>query len=128
MGTLTALGVAKEYKGKGITAHSLWPATVVESYASMGFKLGERKNWRKATVLSDCVLSLLGEPASFTGCMLYDEDYLRAKGMSDEELDQRYSCVPGSKSLVYIKPSGKSDYGMAAADFTRGNVRKVDED
>merc|ERR1719353_2060904 len=40
--TMVALGVSQEFDpSSGITANTLWPATVVESYASINFKLGE---------------------------------------------------------------------------------------
>ena len=43
--TMTALGVAAEYAGENITGNTLWPATVIESLASINFELGERKTW-----------------------------------------------------------------------------------
>lgn len=36
--TMVAMGAAAEYKGKGITGHSLWPATVIESQACAGLQ------------------------------------------------------------------------------------------
>ena len=39
--TMVALGVAAEFAGEGITGNSVWPATVIESYASINFELGE---------------------------------------------------------------------------------------
>jgi len=41
--SMVALGVAAEYQGEGITGNTVWPATVIESYASINFQLGERK-------------------------------------------------------------------------------------
>lgn len=43
--TMTALGVAAEYAEENITGNTLWPATVIESLASINFELGERKTW-----------------------------------------------------------------------------------
>jgi NAD(P)-dependent dehydrogenase (short-subunit alcohol dehydrogenase family) len=65
--TLVALGVAAEYAGTGITANTIWPATVIESLASINFKLGDKSNWRKPTIITDCVLAVINEPDSFTG-------------------------------------------------------------
>jgi len=78
--TMVALGVAEEYQDQNITAHSLWPATIIESLASINFKLGEKAMWRKPEILSDCVIGLIGEDKSFTGKMLIDELYLRSRG------------------------------------------------
>merc|ERR1719445_2761200 len=94
--TMVAMGVAAEYKGKNITGNSLWPATIIESYASINFKLGGPENWRKATILADCCLAMIQDGTN--GEMLMDEDYLLSKGLSKADLDV-YSCVPGSKKL-----------------------------
>jgi len=115
--TLTAMGVAKEYKGRNITGNSLWPATVIESQASINFKLGKRENWRKPSILVDCVLSIIADGTN--GQMLFDEDYLLSKGLRMKDLD-KYSCVPGGK-LVYIRNTGKGSYA-------RGDIRKVKKD
>jgi citronellol/citronellal dehydrogenase len=71
--TMVALGVAAEYAGKNITGHSLWPATIIESLASINFQLGERDSWRKATILSDATLAIISEGPQFTGEQLIDD-------------------------------------------------------
>merc|ERR1719173_175118 len=115
--TLTALGVAHEYKGKNITGNSLWPATVIESQASINFQLGTRANWRKPSILVDCVLGIIADGTN--GEMLFDEDYLFSKGFTMKDLE-KYACIPGGK-LVYIrKPSEKS--------YARGDIKKVHQD
>merc|ERR1719192_1776957 len=68
--TMVALGVAAEYADKNITGNSVWPATVVESLASINFKLGTRKIWRKATVLSDAAMMIISGDSNFSGNML----------------------------------------------------------
>jgi len=115
--TLTAMGVAQEYKGKNITGNSLWPATVIESQASINFKLGNRASWRKASILADCVLGIIADGRS--GEMLFDEDYLLSKGLTKKDLE-KYACVPGGK-LVYIRKYGDKSY-------RRGDIRKVHQD
>merc|ERR1712050_581006 len=74
--TMVAMGAASEYEGKGITGHSLWPATVIESQASKNFELGETDQWRKADILADVVLCLVSAPDSYTGQQLFDDEYL----------------------------------------------------
>lgn len=56
-----ALGVAEEYSKDDITGNSLWPSTVIESYASINHKIGEPKFWRKAEILADCVVGIICE-------------------------------------------------------------------
>eukprot|EP00937_MAST-01D_sp_MAST-1D-sp2_P003634 g3634.t1 len=91
--TLTALGVAAEYRGKGVAGNSIWPTTLVESAATRNHQLGEPKHWRTAAVLTDAILAIAREdPREFTGNMLLDEPYLRSKGVQDFA---QYQCVPG---------------------------------
>jgi len=71
--TMVALGVAAEYAGKNITGHSLWPATIIESLASINFELGARDAWRKATILSDATLAIISESKEFNGRQLIDD-------------------------------------------------------
>ncbi len=119
--TMVAMGVAEEYTDYDITAHSLWPATIVESLASINFKMGERWMWRKPEVLSDCVLGLIGEGKEFNGKMLIDELYLRSRGFKDADF-VKYRCVPDKEPpKLLMKESSK-------AFIYRGDVRKIDED
>ena len=91
--TLTALGVAQEYRGRGVAGNAIWPTTLVESAAVRNHQLGEAKLWRKADVLTDAIVSIASEdPSTFTGHMLLDEPYLRSKGVTDFD---KYQCVPG---------------------------------
>ena len=91
--TMVALGVSAEYAGKNITAHSLWPATIIESLASINFALGERDAWRKATILSDATLAAISEGPDFTGHMLIDDTYLLSKGLTEDDMAV-YRCNP----------------------------------
>ena len=91
--TMVALGVAEEYRGKNITGNTLWPATVVESYASRNFKLGDRKMWRKAEVIADAAVGVISASGDFTGNQLIDDEYLRSTGLTDDDF-VRYRCDP----------------------------------
>lgn len=89
--TLIAMGVAKEVEGTGIGINALWPATLIESFATKNFKMSERSQWRKASILSDCVLKMVQEPPQIlSGQALIDEDYLRSRGVTDFA---KYRCV-----------------------------------
>ena len=130
--TLVALGVAQEYKGKGITGNTLWPATIIESLASINFKMMDSSNWRKATILADAVVSIVAEPDTFTGNMLLDDVYLRSKGYTDADF-VKYRCDPlvePPRFLAIEAGEGIEKIGDSARDQlkARGDVRKVHVD
>jgi len=89
--TMLAHGLAEEVRGKGVAINALWPATMVESYATINFNLGDKSSWRKASILADCVRLIVCEETNFTGHALIDEDYLRSKGVKSFE---EYRCDP----------------------------------
>lgn len=104
--TMTALGVAQEYKGLGVAGNSIWPVTMIESFATANHQLGSPEHWRKATILSDAILGIASEdPNEFTNNMLLDEPYLRSKGVTDFS---KYQCVPGKEppTIADIKRMG----------------------
>ncbi len=94
--TLTALGLAKEYQGQGIHATALWPTTVIESYATLNYGLGNPKTWRKADILGDAVHEILLRPQLSNGRALHDEPFLRECGYTDFE---QYLCEPDGEPM-----------------------------
>src|SRR5437763_4524204 len=93
--TLLTLGLAEEVRRQNVAVNSLWPATIIESQASINHRLGTPEMWRKPDVLVDCVLRLARkEPGEVTGRALVDEDFLHAEGITDFD---GYACVPGSQ-------------------------------
>mmetsp|Transcript_20752 Transcript_20752/g.30880 ORF Transcript_20752/g.30880 Transcript_20752/m.30880 type:complete len:300 (-) Transcript_20752:32-931(-) len=89
--TMLAHGLAEEMKeaGKNIHINAMWPATMVESYATKNFNLGDSSMWRKASVLADCALMIVTDDV--TGKAIIDEDYMRARGVTDFS---QYRCDP----------------------------------
>jgi len=126
--TMVAMGAASEYEGKGITGHSLWPATVIESQASKNFELGDRSMWRKADILADAVLGLVSAPDSYTGKQLIDDEYLQAEhGLTAEDLAiYRYdpNVEPPRALAMEASHMGTAD----STTFARGDVRRLEED
>lgn len=57
--TFIAMGVAEEAAGYDITANALWPATMVESFATKNFEMGSEDMWRKASILADATLEIV---------------------------------------------------------------------
>jgi citronellol/citronellal dehydrogenase len=91
--TILAHAITEEYAAHNITAHALWPATAIESLATINFGLGGPEMWRKADILADGTVALLArEPSARRGKAWIDEDLLREEGVTDFS---RYQCVPG---------------------------------
>lgn len=95
--TLVAEGIAGEHGGAGVRAYALWPATLIESQATIGHGLGGPEQWRKADVIVDAALALIEQKSGAAelrnGGAYYDEDVLRAAGVTDLT---GYACVPGT--------------------------------
>jgi citronellol/citronellal dehydrogenase len=97
--TYLAIGLAKELVGENIAVHALWPVTLVESYATINLGLGQRENWRKAEVLGDAMVALVGrEPREGSGRAWLDEEVLRE--LAGVEDFSGYACVPGSEPMA----------------------------
>lgn len=100
--TMIALGLAKEVEGTGIGINALWPATLIESFATKNFKMGERSQWRKATIISDSVVRMVQEsPESLSGNALIVEDYLHSRGVTDLT---KYRCDPNVEPMKVWPP------------------------
>lgn len=95
--TMTALGLAEELQGTGISATALWPKTIIESSATMNFKMGNPLLWRKADIVADAVHEILQRPDETNGKALIDEDFLRSVGYTDFD---GYKCVPDGEPLA----------------------------
>lgn len=89
--TMIALGLPVEMKDHNIRATALWPKTIIESYATINFGLGDPSIWRKADILADAVWEILRHPEKSNGRAVIDEDFLREVGYTDFG---RYKCVP----------------------------------
>jgi len=90
--TLVAHGLASEVADRNVACNALWPATLIESYATINFALGDAKVWRKPEILADAALAIFAkEPRTFTGRALIDEEFLRSEGVTDFS---RYRCDP----------------------------------
>jgi citronellol/citronellal dehydrogenase len=93
--TLIAHGLAEEVRDHNVACNALWPATLIESYATINHGLGGPAMWRKADILVDAVLAIVAkEPRAFTGHALIDEDFLRAEGVKDFT---PYRCDPATE-------------------------------
>ncbi|MCC6142456.1 MAG: SDR family oxidoreductase [Candidatus Hydrogenedentes bacterium] len=94
--TMIALGIAEEFKDYNIRGTALWPKTIIESYATINFGMGDPSIWRKADIIADATFEILQHPDKSNGKALIDEDFLREVGYTD--FDQ-YLCVDGGQPV-----------------------------
>lgn len=127
--SMVAMGVAAEYKGKNVIANTMWPATVIESLASINFELGDKKNWRKATIIADATAGLVCEDPDYTGNMLLDDEYLRNRhGFTDEDfVSYRYDPNFEPPRLLAGAGSENSNEGTVG-HIKRGEVGRLNRD
>ena len=72
-----AIGLAAEHKHDNIAANALWPRTIIESQASINWKMSDRSQWRTPEILCDASLAIFAqEPRMSTGRQWIDEDVL----------------------------------------------------
>jgi citronellol/citronellal dehydrogenase len=95
--TMIALGLPQEFGEYNIHGTALWPHTMIESFASINFKLGEPNTWRKADVLADAAWEIVQHPELSDGKAVLDEHFLRLVGQTD--FDQ-YAVEPGGTVKV----------------------------
>jgi citronellol/citronellal dehydrogenase len=88
---MIAHGLPREFGEYNIRATALWPKTLIESFATINWHLGDPSVWRKAEILADASWEIVQRPELSDGQALIDEDFLRTAGYTD--FDQ-YLCVP----------------------------------
>jgi citronellol/citronellal dehydrogenase len=82
--TMLALGLAGELRAANVAANSLWPATAIETAATINFGVGGKAIWRTPAIMADATVEIVTTPpAELTGRQLLDEDLLREKGWID---------------------------------------------
>ena len=80
-----AAGLAAEHRSDNVGANTLWPRTIIESQASINWKMADRSQWRTPEILCDATCAILGrEPRTCTGRPWIDEEALaELAGMTD---------------------------------------------
>ena len=102
--SLLAMGMGAEVKATEIKSCALWPATAIESQATINHKLGGPQYWRKADILADAVGAILAANSEqVNGKCLIDEDVLSMMGVSDFE---QYNCVEGGTPMRIVGDGG----------------------
>jgi len=125
--SMVALGVAAEHEEYNITGNALWPATVIESQASINFDLGERRLWRRATILADAAVAIVCD-SKCNGRTLIDDEYLISRGLDPKEDLKHYRY---DKNYDPPRTLAKATWENADAEvgtIRRGDVRKLVDD
>lgn len=82
--SMCTLGMAEEFRDRGIAVNSLWPRTVIATEALR--MLGDRvqmERCRTPEIVADAAHRVLTDPPERTGRFLIDEDVLRESGVED---------------------------------------------
>ncbi|MCO5118310.1 MAG: NAD(P)-dependent oxidoreductase [Burkholderiaceae bacterium] len=93
--THCALGVAEEFRDRGVASNALWPRTMISTDAVRVHYPQDYAKGRHPAIMADAAMRIFAKPArDFTGHCLIDEVFLRAEGVTD--LDA-YAVTPGSE-------------------------------
>ena len=96
--SMCVLGMAGEFRKKGVGVNALWPRTTIAT-AAINMVGGDSmmKQSRKPDIMADAAHWILTQDAkTCNGNFFIDEDLLRQSGVTDFE---HYSVVPGAKLL-----------------------------
>jgi citronellol/citronellal dehydrogenase len=136
--TMIAQAITEETRGTNVTAHALWPATAIESSATLGDTprtpgamavaegQGRPEERRKADIVADALLFLVSrEPSARPGRAWIDEDLLRAEGVTDfskyqsaPEIQSTMGAPPAPQTPPAPPPSPQSTMGAPPAPQT----------
>jgi citronellol/citronellal dehydrogenase len=105
--TRLALGIADEHRQDNVAANSLWPATLIESFATINWPAeimgGGPEQWRSPEVLCDALVQVVtSDPSELTGRDLTDEEILRERGWNESELDRYWVAGERPAHPVWI--------------------------
>ncbi len=72
-----ALGLAAEHAADNVAGNTLWPRTIIESQASINWKMAGPEQWRTPEILCDACMAIFAqEPHTATGRQWIDEEAL----------------------------------------------------
>ncbi len=107
--SMCVLGLAEEFKAKGVAVNALWPRTGIDT-AAIRYALGGTavtQHCRKPDILADTAhIILTRESRSCTGNFFIDDQVLAAEGITDLS---HYAVQPGLPLLLDFFLSGGPD-------------------
>jgi citronellol/citronellal dehydrogenase len=91
--SLLSLGMAEEFRERGVAVNCLWPRTLIATAALSAIDVGSAAQARKPEIMADAACEILrSDSRAHTGKFYVDEDVLRDAGV--ESFDQ-YAMTPG---------------------------------
>jgi len=93
--SLLALGIAEEFRARGVAANTLWPRTLIATSALDVAAPGLAARARTPQIMADAAHRILTQDSrAFSGRSLLDEQVLREAGVTDFD---PYRAVAGSE-------------------------------
>jgi citronellol/citronellal dehydrogenase len=95
--SMCVLGMAEEFRSRGVAVNALWPKTVIATAAVENLLGGEAtiRGSRKPEIVADAAWEILCKKSrDYTGQFAVDEDVLRAAGVTQFET---YAVTPGAE-------------------------------
>ncbi|RRJ84616.1 SDR family oxidoreductase [Aestuariirhabdus litorea] len=84
--SMLSIGMAEEFRSKGIAVNTLWPQTIIAT-AAIEFELGGRRAFDRArtpAIMADAAWEILrSENLALSGRTLIDEEILRERGVTN---------------------------------------------
>jgi citronellol/citronellal dehydrogenase len=95
--SMCVLGMAEEFRDRGVAVNALWPRTVIATAALQMIPGLDTSRARKPEIMADAARWILAQPArECTGNFFIDEDVLRRAGVADFS---RYAVDPSKAPL-----------------------------
>lgn len=96
--SMCTLGLAEEFREKGVAVNSLWPKTIIETAAiANNFPKKYYEAARKPAIVADAAYAILtSDSRSVTGNFFIDENVLREHGITDFA---QYAQSPDAKLI-----------------------------
>jgi citronellol/citronellal dehydrogenase len=94
--SMCVLGMAEEFRDRGVAVNALWPRTMIATAAVQNLLGGDAAiaHSRKPEIMADAAYAVLTRPSrECTGNFFIDEDVLRSEGVTDFE---KYAVRPGA--------------------------------
>jgi citronellol/citronellal dehydrogenase len=92
------LGLAEEFRSRGVAVNALWPRTVIATDALKMIPGVDVSRSRRPEIVADAAHAVLTTPArEMTGRFLIDEEMLRSRGVEDFT---RYAVDPARPPLL----------------------------
>lgn len=84
--SLCVLGMAEEFRDRGVAVNALWPRTAIDT-AAITYIAGEetrRRRTRRVEIMRDAAMAIVTRPSrECTGRFFIDDDVLREAGITD---------------------------------------------